>query len=156
MMKVELVKGDAAPAFELVDQAGRCHRLEDYKGRWLVLYFYPKDDTSGCTKEACTFRDCDDALQAISAQVVGISLDKPQTHARFVQKYRLPFPLLSDTDARVAAAYGALRRFGPLKFARRHTFIIDPQGRIAKIYRHVKPATHSREVMEDLKAMQDG
>ena len=143
-----------APAFVLKDQANQAHALADYRGRWVVLYFYPKDDTPGCTTEACNFRDDLGALRALTVQVLGVSLDDVQSHARFAEKFRLTFPLLADTDGVVARAYGALWSLGPIKFAKRHSFIVDPEGRIAKIYRDVKPETHSRELQQDLKALQ--
>ena len=130
------------------------HALEDYRGRWIVLYFYPKDDTPGCTTEACNFRDDISALTALGVQVLGVSTDDRASHARFAEKFHLPFPLLADTDGSTARAYGALLGFGPLKFAKRHSFIVGPDGRIAKIYRDVQPATHSREIRDDLKALQ--
>ncbi len=142
-----IILNSAAPEFELTDQNGRIHSLNDYRGKWVVLYFYPKDDTPGCTKEACHFRDDIVAMQKIDAQILGVSLDSEKSHAKFADKYSLPFPLLADTDGRVAKSYGALTSLGPLKFAKRHTFIIDPQGKVARVYRTVKPATHSNEVI---------
>ena len=150
----ELSVGVPAPAFALKDQANKIHALADYRGRWVVLYFYPKDDTPGCTTEACNFRDDLGTLRALNVQVLGVSMDDTQSHARFAEKYRLPFPLLADTDGVTTRAYGALWSLGPIKFAKRHSFIIDPEGRLAKIYRDVKPETHSRELQQDLKALQ--
>jgi len=152
----ELAVGRDAPAFRLADQSGKLHSLADYRGRWVVLYFYPKDDTPGCTTEACTFRDAMTAINALNSQVLGISLDDTASHARFAEKYRLPFPLLADTGGEASRAYGSLWSLGPMKFARRHTFIIDPEGRIAKIYRSVEAAHHSEEVQNDLKELQKG
>ena len=149
-----LKPGDPAPGFALIDQAGQTRALADYRGQWLVLYFYPKDDTPGCTTEACNFRDDISALTALGVQVLGVSTDDRASHARFAEKFHLPFPLLADTDGSTARAYGALLGFGPLKFAKRHSFIVGPDGRIAKIYRDVQPATHSREIRDDLKALQ--
>ena len=146
--------GDPAPGFVLNDQAGQARQLADYHGKWVVLFFYPKDDTPGCTTEACNFRDDISALTALGAQVVGISTDDGASHARFAEKYHLPFPLLADTDGSVARAYGALTSFGPIKFAKRHSFIIRPDGRLATIYRDVRPSTHSREIQQELKALQ--
>ncbi len=145
--------GDPAPEFTLPDQDGEQRSLSDYRGGWLVLYFYPKDDTPGCTTEACRFRDDIYALRGLGVSVLGISLDDAKSHKAFAQKYHLPFPLLSDHKGRVARKYGSLFRLGPLRFARRHTFIIDPQGRIAKIYRDVKPKGHSDQVIADLQAL---
>jgi len=150
---VDLKIGDAAPGFELSDQNGATHRLECYRGRWLVLYFYPRDDTPGCTREACEFRDDLPALRDLQATLLGVSTDAPASHRKFAAKYRLSFPLLSDPHGRVVAAYGSLFTLGPLRFARRHSFIIDPAGKLAEIYRHVDPATHSMRVRDDLRAL---
>ncbi len=146
--------GAEAPAFALQDQASKTQALADYRGRWVVLYFYPKDDTPGCTTEACNFRDDLGTLRALNVQVLGVSMDDTQSHARFAEKYRLPFPLLADTGGVVTRAYGALWSLGPIKFAKRHSFIIDPEGRIARIYRDVKPESHSRELQQELKELQ--
>lgn len=152
----ELTVGADAPAFELRDQENRVHKLDDYRGRWIVLYFYPKDDTPGCTTEACNFRDDLPKLRALGVQLLGISIDKTQSHADFAKKYSLPFPLLADEGGTVARLYGSLWSLGPIKFAKRHTFIIDPNGKIARVYRDVKPEEHSRQVMQDLRALQAG
>jgi peroxiredoxin Q/BCP len=150
----DLAMNDPAPAFTLKDQGGQAHALADYRGRWVVLYFYPKDDTPGCATEACSFRDDIPQLRALGVQILGVSVDDTESHARFADKYHLPFPLLADTSGRVATAYDSLWSLGPLRFARRNTFIIDPQGRIAKIYRSVKPAGHSREIQHDIQDLQ--
>ena len=150
----DLQAGDPAPAFELRDQHGKVHRLSDYAGRWLVLYFYPRDDTPGCTAEACEFRDDFVILKRMGVTVLGISLDDVASHQTFAEKYQLPFALLADRKAEEARDYGSLWSLGPIKFARRHTFIIDPQGRVAKIYRSVSPKKHSDEVIEDLQVLQ--
>ncbi|MBK8163921.1 MAG: peroxiredoxin [Gammaproteobacteria bacterium] len=152
----ELVPGQPAPRFQLPDQDGTVHRLSDYQGRWLVLYFYPKNDTPGCTEEACRFRDDILHLREMGAQVLGASLDNQESHAEFARKFSLQFPLLADIDGKVAASYGSLRNLGIMKLAHRHTFIIDPDGRIAKIYRKVSPKTHSAQVIDDLKELQRG
>ncbi len=144
------VKGQAAPAFSLPDQAGATHTLQQYAGRWVVLYFYPKDDTPGCTQEACTFRDDLLKLTQLGAQIIGVSVDDTTSHARFAAKYHLPFPLLADTDGAVAISYGALRDLGVIKFAKRYTFLIDPQGKIAKTYLKVNTSRHSNEIIRDL------
>lgn len=149
----ELQVGDPAPPFELSDQNGETRRLGDYLGRWVVLYFYPKDDTPGCTAEACGLRDVYGMLEDMGAAVLGVSLDDTESHKAFASKFRLPFPLLADTGGRVAKSYGALNSLGFVKFARRHSFIIDPQGRIAKVYRRVDAKTHADEVIADLKAL---
>jgi peroxiredoxin Q/BCP len=152
--EVEMIVGNAAPDFSLMDQDGTTHSLADYRKHWVVLYFYPKDDTPGCTTEACNFRDDFISVQQLGAEILGVSIDSRESHARFSTKHKLPFPLLADTGGRVARQYGALSGMWPLRFASRHTFLIDPQGRIAKIYRKVDPKTHSREVIADLKALQ--
>lgn len=149
-----LAPGMPAPEFELLDQYGERQSLAAHRGKWIVLYFYPKNDTPGCTKEACSFRDDIFALRALGVQVLGVSLDSPESHARFAEKHGLPFPLLADEDASVARAYDALFSLGFVKWAKRHTFIIDPQGKLAKIYRDVEPATHSDQVIADVKALQ--
>ncbi len=145
--------GAQAPEFTLPDQAGRAVRLADFRGKWVVLYFYPKDDSPGCTEEACTFRDDQMALKLLGAQVVGVSLDDITSHAAFAKKYSLPFPLLADTDARVSASYGAVTNLVVAKFARRYTFLIDPQGRIAKSYLNVDTSRHSAEIVADLRRL---
>ncbi len=145
--------GEAAPDFGLPDQNGAMHGLKEYAGKWLVLYFYPKDDTPGCTQEACAFRDDLHKLSALGAEVVGISVDDSHSHAAFAQKYHLPFTLLADRTATVAASYGALTDMGVLKFAKRYTFLIDPQGKVARVYVKVETSKHSQEVIEDLKQL---
>jgi peroxiredoxin Q/BCP len=147
-------EGSAAPDFSLQDQDGRTHRLSDYAGRWLVLYFYPRDDTPGCTKEACRFRDDIGILGEHGAAVVGVSVDSVGMHADFSRKYQLPFPLLSDPDGKTAAAYDSLLNLGIVRFARRHTFIIAPDGRIAARFDQVDPARHAEEVLRVLRTLQ--
>jgi len=148
--------GEPAPAFALRDPNGQVHHLADYRGHWLVLYFYPKDDTPGCTTEACHFRDDIAAIQALGAQVVGISLDDADSHRAFSVKYHLPFTLLSDPDGKTVAAYGSLFKLGPIAMAKRHTFIIDPKGHIAKVYRDVVPKEHAAQIIAELKRLQAG
>ncbi len=145
--------GKAAPDFKLADQDGQTHALKDYRGKWLVLYFYPKDDTPGCTQEACAFRDDLHLLTGMGAQVVGVSVDDSSSHAGFAKKYHLPFPLLADKSGEVAASYGALMDLRVLKLARRYTFLIDPQGNIGKVYLSVETSRHSKEIIEDLKKL---
>lgn len=142
--------GEPAPDFDLPDQSGVTHNLREFAGKWLVLYFYPKDDTPGCTQEACAFRDDMHKLAELGAQVVGISVDDSSSHAEFARKYHLPFPLLADKSGEVAARYGALLNLWLLKFAKRYTFLIDPQGRIAKVYEKVETSRHSTEIIGDL------
>lgn len=143
--------GEAAPDFNLPDQHGQMHTLQEYAGKWLVLYFYPKDDTPGCTQEACAFRDDLHQLTDLGAQVVGVSVNDSNSHAEFAQKYHLPFPLLADKNAEVAARYGVLINMFLFKVARRYTFLIDPQGRINKVYDKVETSRHSKEIIEDMK-----
>jgi peroxiredoxin Q/BCP len=146
--------GDAAPNFSLPDAQAKTHALADYAGQYLVLYFYPKDDTPGCTKQACHFRDDLTQLEKLGAKVVGVSVDNSQSHADFAQKYHLPFPLLADSDGKVAAAYNALTNFYVLKMAKRYTFLINPAGKIAKIYKNVDTSNHSQQIIDDLKLLQ--
>lgn len=150
----ELKVGDKAPQFSLVNQNGETLSLQDYQGKWVVLYFYPKNDTPGCTTEACSFRDNINRLIAQQAVVLGVSIDDQESHAEFAKKYKLPFDLLADEEGEVTSKYGALLDLKVVKFAKRHSFIIDPQGHIAKIYRQVSPKEHVREVMADLNALQ--
>ena len=146
--------GSVAPEFSLSDQDGRPRRLGEWRGRWVVLYFYPKDDTPGCTTEACSFRDDIAQLTQLGAQVVGISVDDTASHKAFAEKHRLPFPLLADTNASVARQYGALSDWLVVKMARRYSFIVDPAGRIAKAYLTVDPSRHVQEIVADLKVLQ--
>ena len=138
--------GDTAPAFELIDQNMQSQSLEQYSGNWVVLYFYPKDDTPGCTQEACNFRDDWARLQQMGVVVLGVSLDSVASHKAFAEKYHLPFPLLADLDGNTARAYGAKA----LLWAKRYTFIINPAGIIAETYLKVDPATHANEVISAL------
>jgi peroxiredoxin Q/BCP len=148
--------GTPAPEFSLPDQHGKVRQLADWRGQWLVLYFYPKDDTPGCTTEACNFRDDWQQLGALNAQVVGISVDTSASHQAFAEKYHLPFPLLADVKGEVAVRYGAISDWKLFKFAKRYTFLIDPQGRIAKTYLSVNAARHAGEVVGDLRQLQSG
>ena len=150
----EIKEGAPAPDFDMVDQYNKPHKLSDYKGKWIVLYFYPKDDTPGCTTEACNFRDDIFKIRKLNAEILGVSVDNAESHAKFADKHGLPFSLLSDGDAQVAKDYGSLFSLGPIKVAKRHTFIINPEGKIAKIYRDVKPAEHSNEVIHELETLQ--
>lgn len=145
--------GGAAPAFTLPDQGGRDVSLDSLRGRWLVLYFYPKNDTPGCTEEACSFRDDMAQLTALGAQIVGVSIDSSASNAQFAKKYHLPFPLLADHDGEVARRYGAYADWMVARFARRYTFLIDPQGKIAKTYLKVDTSKHSAEIIADLKQL---
>ena len=149
----QLKIGNAAPEFELYDQNGKTHSIKDYAGQWLVLYFYPKDDTPGCIKEACEFRDEYRVITELNTQVLGVSIDSQESHAEFAEKYHLPFPLLADEGGKVAKSYQALFSLGPFKFAKRHSFIIDPKGIVRKIYRRVNASRHSQQIIADLKVL---
>ena len=147
-----------APDFSLPDQDGTVRSLSDYAGKWLVLYFYPKDDTPGCTKEACAFRDAQSLYAEKGAAVLGVSKDPVKSHAKFAEKFSLPFPILSDVATDTIKAYGA---WGEKKFMGktfdgiiRRTVIISPDGEIAKRYESVDPAVHADEVLADIAALQ--
>lgn len=142
--------GAAAPEFRLQDQNSEWHTLDDYQGKWVVLYFYPKADTPGCTTEACEFRDNIFAYEDLGAAVIGVSLDDVASQKDFAEKYSLPFPLLSDAQQEVATSYGVVRDMFGMTLANRETFLIDPEGNIAKHYASVDPETHSEEVLADL------
>lgn len=145
--------GQAAPEFRLQDQKGEWHTLAQYAGQWVVLYFYPKDFTPGCTKQVCSFRDDVIALRKAGAEVLGVSLDDVKSHAEFAEKYHVPFPLLSDNEQVAAKEYGVLTTKMGMTYAKRETFLIDPQGKIAKHYRDVDPEENSKQVMTDLAAL---
>ena len=147
----------SAPDFTLPDQDGKPHSLADYRGKWVLLYFYPKDDTPGCTIEACTIRDQFKDFTTIGAVVLGISTDSVASHKKFASAYELPFTLLADEQKEVVGKYGV---FGEKKFmgrtymgTSRVSFLIDPAGKIAKVYAKVKPEVHAAEVIADLKAL---
>ncbi len=144
--------GEMAPAITLKDQAGKSHTLADYKGKWVVVYFYPKDQTPGCTTQACEFRDNIFAFRKADAIVLGVSVDDEASHKEFAEKHGLPFPLLADVTHDTAKRYGVLGSFGPMTIAQRDTFLIDPTGKIAKHYEKVKPEGHSLIVLDDIKA----
>jgi peroxiredoxin Q/BCP len=147
--------GNPAPAFTLPDQSGKPVSLGDYRGKWVVLYFYPKDGTPGCTTEACEFRDNVFAFRDAGATILGISVDDVASHKKFAADHQLPFTLLADSEKKVARDYGVLHRMlGLMELARRETFIVDPQGRVAKHYREVDPGSHSKQVLADLKGLQ--
>lgn len=151
-----IVVGQPAPEFELPDQDGQLHSLEDYRDKWVVLYFYPKDQTPGCTTEACAFRDNIFAYRDADAQILGVSFDDIESHQEFVEEYGLPFPLLADTEGDAAEAYGVATRMFGMRIARRQTFLIDPDGNVAWHYRDVDPATHSQQVLADILRLQAG
>ena len=145
--------GAPAPEFALPDANGNIRQLADWRGQWLVLYFFPRDNTPGCTAEAAGFRDAMPAFTALKAQVVGVSLDDGASHRAFAEQHRLPFPLLVDTGGAVASRYGALLNLGIIKVAKRHTYLIDPAGRVAKAYLRVEPNSHAQEVLRDIDSM---
>ncbi|MFA7302243.1 MAG: thioredoxin-dependent thiol peroxidase [Candidatus Paceibacterota bacterium] len=149
--------GQLAPDFTLLDQDGKEHTLAEYRGKWVLLYFYPKDDTPGCTIEACTIRDQFKDFSKIGAEVIGVSTDSVASHKKFASAYNLPFTLLADVNKEMVGAYGV---FGEKKFmgrtymgTRRASFLIDPTGKVAKVYEKVKPLMHAAEVIADLKEL---
>lgn len=151
--------GKPAPDFLLPDQEGKEYTLKQYRGKWVILYFYPKDDTPGCTVEACSFRDNFSALKRAGVVVLGVSADSVKKHAKFVMKYELPFTLLSDEQKEVVNLYGV---WGKKKFMGREymginrvSFLIDPKGKLVKIYDSVKPSEHVAEVLADVKDLKE-
>lgn len=149
-----LSEGAKAPEFNLTDSEGNQHRLSDYEGETIVVYFYPKDDTPGCTKEACSFRDAYADFKEAGVEVIGISPDTEQSHKKFANKYDLPFTLLSDPDHQVSEAYGVwgLKKYMGREYEGiyRTTFIIGPDGEIKRVFENVKPSDHSQEVLEEV------
>ena len=143
--------GTDAPSFNLQDQNGEWHTLGDYRGQWLAVYFYPRDDTPGCTTEACNFRDNIYAFKAIGAAVVGISVDDVDSHKEFSDKYKLPFTILADEDGKTAKTYGVLKDYKLLKLASRQSFLVNPEGKIVKHYADVDPDEHTDQVLADIK-----
>jgi peroxiredoxin Q/BCP len=154
---MSLKAGRKAPDFTLPDQHGDKHKLSTYKGQWVLIYFYPKDDTPGCTKEACAIRDNWSGFKRLKMQVFGISTDPVKKHAKFVDKYDLPFTLLADEEKKVVNKYGVwgLKKFMGREYEGtfRHSFLIDPDGKISKVYEKVKPAEHAEEVLADRRAL---
>ena len=146
--------GQAAPEFELHGDDGKLHRLSEFRGRTVVLYFYPKDNTPGCTTQACEFRDNIFAFRDAGAVILGVSVDDVKSHEEFAREHSLPFTILADSTRAVAKSYGVLyKAMGVMEVARRDTFIIDPQGRIARHYEKVDPKGHSQFVLAELKAL---
>jgi peroxiredoxin Q/BCP len=148
--------GIPAPDFELLDDTGQSRRLSEFRGKSVVLYFYPEDDTPGCTKEACAFRDDYSAYEKAGVVILGVSPDSPESHAKFKAKYQLPFPLLADPGHKICEAYGV---WGPKQFmgkeyegVLRTTFLIDPQGNIVRVFEQVRPSEHSAELLQALQA----
>jgi thioredoxin-dependent peroxiredoxin len=147
-------EGSNAPDFTLPSQEGSPVSLKDYRGKWVVLYFYPKDQTPGCSREAHNFQTDQPKFAERDAVVLGVSLDSVDSHKKFCAKEGLNFKLLADTDHKVTDSYGSLTNFGVLKFAARHTFLIDPTGKVAKAYTSVDPLKHSAEVLAELDVLQ--
>jgi peroxiredoxin Q/BCP len=152
-----ITKGTQAPDFTLADETNTTQRLSDFRGRPVILYFYPKDDTPGCTTEACNFRDDYSAYVEADVVILGVSPDSSQSHAKFKEKYGIPFSLLADDGHKVCDMYGV---WGPKKFmgkeyvgVLRTTFLIDTNGRVARVFENVKPAEHSVEVLAALKSI---
>lgn len=152
-----LSPGTKAPNFTAPDQDGNIHSLSNYIGKWVVLYFYPKDDTPGCTKEACNFRDNFRQLQKIGVVILGVSKDSVESHKKFAAKFNLNFPLLSDTDKKIIDTYGVWgvkKIFGhEFEGIKRTTYLINPKGNIAKIYEKVNPLKHVAQIKSDLEAL---
>ncbi|OGM14542.1 hypothetical protein A3A76_06100 [Candidatus Woesebacteria bacterium RIFCSPLOWO2_01_FULL_39_23] len=142
-MANKLKAGDTAPDFSALDQKGELHSLQDHKGKWLLLYFYPKDNTPGCIKEACSFRDNFTELKE-RIEILGVSGDSLESHINFSNKYKLPFPLLVDKDRKIIKSYGT----DGLLFPKRASFLIDPDGKIARVYEKVNPEVHAEEIIK--------
>lgn len=146
-----------APSFSLPDATGTVHSLSDYQGKWVLVYFYPKDDTPGCTKEACGFRDSLKSIEEKDVVVLGVSKDSVTSHQKFAEKYHLNFPILSDTSTNTMKAYGS---WGKKKFmgrefegTLRNTYLINPQGEIVKTYENVDPVNHAEQILSDLQTL---
>ncbi|MGH9969210.1 MAG: peroxiredoxin [Pyrinomonadaceae bacterium] len=146
--------GSAAPEFSLTTNEGKQASLKDYRGKWVVLYFYPKDFTSGCTLEARNFQRDLAKYEAMKTVILGVSVDTADSHKEFCAKEGLNFKLLADTDAKVSDAYGSVMEYNGAKLSARNTFIIDPQGKVAQVFLKVKPAAHSEELLAALAALQ--
>ena len=149
--------GTKAPSFKAPDQNGEMRASKDYLGKWVILYFYPKDDTPGCTTEACSFRDGFAKFKRAGIEVIGVSVDSVKKHAKFVEKYSLPFTLLADEDKKIVEAYGVwgMKKFMGREYmgTNRVSYLINPEGKIAKVYDKVKPDEHSDEVLSDVKLL---
>lgn len=153
----KLKEGILAPDFRLFDQDGKSHKLKDYRGEWVLIYFYPKDDTPGCTKEACSIRDMMPDFKKLGLKIFGISIQNSKSHKKFEEKYNLPFILLADEDKKVVTKYGvwAKKKFMGREYmgTLRNSFLVNPKGKIVKIYEQVKPETHAEDVLEDFKKL---
>lgn len=146
--------GKPAPEFKLLSQEGKTVQLKDYRGKWVVLYFYPKDFTSGCTLEAHNFQRDLALYEKANAVILGVSVDDAESHKNFCTKEGLNFKLLADTDRKVSEMYDSLKDYNGTKMSARNTFLIDPKGKVVKIFSGVKPANHSEEVLASLKELQ--
>jgi len=146
--------GTNAPTFNLTTNEGKQASLSDFKGKWVVLYFYPKDFTGGCTLEAHNFQRDLSKYDAVNAVILGVSVDTAESHKSFCAKEGLNFKLLSDSDAKVSEQYGSVMEYNGMKLSARNTFIIDPQGKIVKVFAKVNPAVHSEEVLAALASLQ--
>ncbi|WP_374350427.1 peroxiredoxin [Chitinimonas sp.] len=153
LVHAELLPGSVVPAFSLADQTGKTRASDEFRGKWLVLYFYPKAGTPGCTEEACSFRDDIVVLRALGAEVLGVSTDSVEAIRSFGKQHELPFTLLADTDGKVAEQYGALMNLGVAKFAKRYTYLIDPAGRLVKFYKDVDTKTYAKTIAADLRSL---
>lgn len=142
-----------AKEFNLPDQNGKFHKLEDYKGKWLVLYFYPKDFTPGCTAQACSYRDFIAEIRVKGAEVAGVSMDTVESHKKFYDEHHLSFDILSDPKGDLVKEYGILAGFGPVHMAKRTTYLIDPTGEIKKVYEDVDPSMDARNILADLEGI---
>jgi peroxiredoxin Q/BCP len=148
--------GAPAPEFSLTNNEGKQTSLKDYRGKWVVLYFYPKDFTSGCTLEAHNFQRDQAKYEQMNAVILGVSIDTPESHKEFCAKEGLSFKLLSDPEAKVSAAYGSVMEYNGAKLSARNTFIIDPQGKVVKVFTGVKPSARSEEVLSALAELRKG
>lgn len=153
LVQADVVIGQGSPAFSLSDQTGKVRSSDEFRGKWLVLYFYPKAETSGCTEEACSFRDDILILRALGAEVVGVSTDSVDAIREFGRKHELPFTLLADADGKVSEKFGTLVNLGVMKFAKRHSFLIDPNGKIIKRYTDVDTKTYAKTIITDLRGL---
>ncbi len=155
-LHADVFLGQVAPDFHLQDQFGNFRELKDFHGKWLLVYFYPKDGTSGCTTEAERFRDLYPVLQSHQLNIVGISEDNLRAHAHFAHELQLPFSILVDAQGKVAKNYGVLNNLLVTRFASRQSFLIDPHGVVLRHYTHVDPTRHATEVLHDLVHLQGG
>jgi len=150
-------EGNTAPDFKTLDQDGKSHKLSDYKGEWVLIYFYPKDDTPGCTKEACSIRDMMPQFKKLKLKIFGVSVQGVKSHKKFAEKYDLPFTLLVDEDKEIVNKYGvwAKKKFMGREYmgTLRMSFLIDQKGKVAKVYENVKPEIHASEIIDDLKEL---